>query len=608
MSEAISIIETEATNLKSYWGMRNAIILADRDRMNLVKTATPKGTFRWYDNEPKVFFDTSCSLVSAYPPRFRLPMTINFSPEEKQKMNKVERFLLGIYRTLDDRQMDIGESYWLRTLAWYLLQGWWSVFSRVEKVNGEVKFLADIFDPLTVYPQWDANGLIRCIRMYEVDKITAIAMASDIISRSRSKLLFTEPTGDADVSIVNYWRNDRGKIYNAILISGQVVKNITFQKNFDRIPIHIGSVGQPDRVTPMWSERRGENIIAPNRDMYDYTNQLMSLRAEITAATAYPNLLSKSRTGQPVVKAEDVKGHGGVIPMKEGETLELLRHAATPEDVDVLLSFVGQQKQKGSIPNVVYGGVPFELSGFAISQLMAAIRYNLGPYLTSMQYVLSRIMTDLLYQYKKGNFGEITLSTTNPSDIKRGMFYMEEFTKEDVPEVIFVEATIPITSQFDKTQKILNAKQALSPPQLLSRETLWEDELDVQDSEQEYTRIIQDQINDMPVVKTIAMIEQLREKENLLRSQGKIPQANALAQYILMLEASVGMTPETPTAAPSVPPELSPPEARESPDQKRAALGKAPPSPTRTPKTAQEKAESRGRRGILVSPTGQALM
>jgi hypothetical protein len=383
------------------------------------------------------------------------------------------------------------------------------------------------------------------------------------------------------------------------MVGGQLIKPLTYESRFNRIPIFVGAVGVPDQTADDWPTRYGESIIAANRDMYEYENMLVSLRATITAETAYPNIISKTQTGAPALKAEQLKGYGEVIPIKLNETIDLLRHATTPSDVDPLLGWVNRQKQKGSFSDIVWGNLTYETSGFGISQLMAALRYKIVTYLFRMQLTIGDISSEFLEQYKNGDgqgkFPKISLSTTNPNQLKKGLFFVEEFKPSDVPDSRFVEVTIPITSAMDKTQQMLFARQAVTPPQLLSRETLWDETLDVQDSEQEYTRIIQDQMLELPIVKQIAMIEQLRERVVVYENEGKTVEAAALRKYISMLEMELGVT-KAPTPSPGVPPQVSPPEmgatGQPSPDVTRAALNVPPPGLSRRPQTEQERAAS----------------
>ena len=583
----------ETTDLERFWTARDDRMRRDRVIINLIRSENQKlDKTKWISNEPKVLYDTAVSLLSSYPPRFRLPLTVNYELEEKTKVNKAERFLLGIFRSLDDRNMGIGgrgTSYWRRELAYWICSGWWSVFTRVENRNGEVKFYADIFDPITIYPQWDSDGLTRCVRTYLTDKQTAISMATNWKLKGLDVEL-KEPLNN--VKVINYWFNDRGKIYNAILFDEQVVKPLTEEKLFDHIPIAVGAVGVPERDTPQWKERWGENIIASNRDMFEYENLMVSLMSTIVAETAYPNIVTTTPTGAPAVKAEDMKGYSDVVPLKLGEKIELLKHAATPTEVNTLLSWVNKQRQKGGFADVVYGGVMFETSGFALSQLMATLKYKLAPYWVSMEKLIAAIGSELLYQYKKGKFPKITLTTTDPQAMKKGLFFVEDFGPKDVPDHLYIDVTIPMTSAVEKTQQILYARQALQPPQLLSRETIWDEYLDVQDSDQEYARIIQDEVTELPIVKQIGVIESLKDKARDYRAVGNVAAADTLDKYIKMMENSL-LQPAAPTKPEGIRPETMPPEMMQSPDMMRSAMGVAPPGLARRRQTPEERAETK---------------
>jgi len=600
MDETTSMIEKATTDLEGYWKSRDAQIIKDREIINLVKPPQTSDKLKWMDNEPKAFFDTSRALISLYPPRFRLPLTINYNPEEKQKMNKAERLNIGIFRLLNRKVTDRGGVNWLWDLAYYVLLGWYTIFNVATESKDGVDFCADIWDPLTVYPKWDSLGLVQCVRTFDVDKITAIAMATEFAAKGLD-FDFKEPGNDRS-KIINYWqrRMIKGKpvIENAILIAGQPVKPLTVQRKLRRIPIQVGAIGSPDTITPNWEVRKGESIIAANRDMYEYSNSMISLMATILASQAFPEIIEKTISGREAYKAEDYKGYGGKKTLKLNESIELLKTATTPQEANILMSWVGQQRQKASVPNSVYGALPFEVSGFALSQLLAAIKYKLGPYLNAMQSILSNVMTDLLYQYKAGKYSEITLSTLNPYDLKRGMTYIEEFTTEDVPEHLYVDVTIPITSQFDKTQAILNARQALGQPQIFSRETLWETELDIQDTEQEYERIRQDQVMEDPFIRQIEILEKMWERVEMYREKGNNLMAEALKRYIMGLETQIGIRQGVlvKPGEEGIPPQLRPPEMgmSPSPDQTRAMTGTPPPGLTRRPQTPEERARSQG--------------
>ena len=577
-------IAEETQALETYWADRNKQMEIDRSLIHLVKPIPVAGKIQWKTNEPKVFYDTATALLSSQPPRFRMPLTINPEPEEKEKMNKSERFVLGIFRELDARQMVRGQSYWQRELAYWILSGWYSIFKLVHRNNGEVEFIADIWDPMTVYPEWTADRLTKCVRTYTVDKRTAMTMAMDFHERGL-KFQMEEPKDTTLVKVINYWLDDRDKIYNAIMMGSTVIKNLTKEK-FDRIPISVGAVGVPDRISPGWQIRYGENIIAPSRDMFEYEEFMLSLLATVMAETTYPNIISKTQQGRPITQG-GMKGYGEEIALKLNESVDVLKHATTPQELNILLGWVTKQRQKATFSEAVYGGMPgFEISGFALSQFLASIKYRVNPYLITMQHCIADVASDLMRQYKNGKFPSITLSTTNPKSMQKGLFFVESFSRKDVPESRYIEVIIPITSQIDKTQQIIYARQALAEPQVLSMETIWDEILDVQDSEQEYARIINDRMLRDPFVMDVAIVEEMKKREQFLKNQGKVDAAAALAKYIAQKELQLGMRTggPSPKSPEGVSPEMMPPEMGKSPDLVRAALGVPPSRPTSLPR------------------------
>jgi len=524
-------------------------------------------------------------------------------------MNKTERFIIGIYRALNEHVYSMGGLSWQYDLAYWVLLGWVSCFGIVEKTAEGVQFRADLWDTKNVYPEWDDSGMKRCVRAYEVDEAVAKELAHKWQSKGL-KFQYQKPKDGFKSEVVNYWLRtmdgDTPKIWNGILLNGVLAKPITLQKNLRRIPIHVGAIGSPDRTSPGWEERQGESVLYANRDMIDYRNKMISLYAEIVAETAYPNVVTKTRTGQPPFREGELKGHGSEINLKLEDQIELLKHAATPQEAAVLLTWLGQRLSEGFFPPPVYGMSQYDQSGFAISQLLAAVQNRIGANVKLMEMSISYIIMDLLYQYKAGKFPKVTLSTTDPHSLKRGMFYLEDFSHDDIPDRTYVETKIPLATQFDKTQQILNAKQALTPPQIYSLETIWEMDDQIQDFDVEWERIVQDRVRQDPFVISMDIVSGLWERYEALKANPNTQQAaEALKKYILIKEMQIGMRqgiPVSPNGGQSISPNQMPPEMTMSPnpDQARAMQGQPPPSGD---KTAQNKPQ-----GMLYSPSGEVLL
>ncbi len=398
-------------------------------------------------------------------------------------------------------------------------------------------------------------------------------------------------------TVINFWRNDRGEIFNEIRVGDVVVQSKVLKQFKDKdIPVKIGAVGVQEKSSRDWQMRWGESFIAANRQMYDHENTIWSLLAEIMRTQSFPNLLNITRSGSASVRTEDVRGHGQVIPLKQGDTLDLLRNAAAPSEVFQLLDMIRVQKQKGSLPDIVFGSVPVELSGFAIAQLMAAIRFKVAPYLEVKDATMGDITTSLLEQYRDGDgtkaFPPVTLMTVDPKALRKGEFYVEDFKPSDVPDTTFVEVDTPITSALDKTQQIIFARQALEQPQLLSRETLWDGILEVQDAEQEKVRIAEDMLESNPLMQQLAILEAMQRKAEKLREAGMPTKAAIVEREIQQIELNLGLRQgilQQPGGGAGVPPNVLPPEMAGAPD-----LGIVPPGPVNR--------QPQGQEGRIVTP------
>lgn len=613
-------ISKETMNLKSKWSNRDQKMMEHRnlvERIYQPEADTKK--IVWHTNEPANLFETARALASSYFPKFRLPMTINPEEPEKQKMNKAERLATGIFRTLDLQVAECGGTSWLYDLAYWVFLGHWAIFNWVENTADGAAFHGDIWDPLQVYPEWDSKGLVKCVRTYEMEPGEAREKAYQFQKKGLD-FAYIEPEQGKKPTIIDYWErrqqgNGKPRIFNAIVFNGALAKELTLQRNLRRIPVQIGSIGSADRTTGNWQTRIGRPITALNEDEWKHQDQITNLMATILAETAYPNIIEKTRTGQEAHSAEEFGGYGTKLTYRIEDQIELLRHASTPAEVNLLMADIRKRIQEAGLPTTVYGNQPFEISGFALSQFNATMKYKIGPYINAMQGILSRMMTDFMYQYKVSRFDKITLSTGNLADIRRGLSYIEEFSPDDVPEHLYIEVIIPITSQMDKTQMILNAKQALQPPQVYSRETIWEMDDTVDDFDIEKERINQDMIEQDPFIQNLNVLLAMRNRADELRlknDESSLKMAKALDKYIMLKEqtliSSVNPKPQN-GGTQGVPPGQMPPEATgNSPDMLAAMTGQGPSGQERRPQTREERSASKTKGGVIYSASGERVM
>lgn len=518
------ISSEKARKLKGLWAARDSQMTQDRDILRFISRGKTKEGFEQVIlNEGKVLYDTCVGLLSSNFPKIALPVHYNANEEEKRKMSKVERFLQGITRQLDRQHIDEGGGQWLRELAYWVISGWVTLFVYID---AEGNFRADFYDPITIYPRWAKKGLVEVARIAQIPTSEAIALAK--------AWNLPLPTGidksSSDIELINYWERKADGVYNTILFAGKAVKPETLE-DFEEIPIIIGLAnGSPEKDDPsQYRQNLGQSVLASNRLMYKQLDRWVSMLMQIAADTAYPPIQTATASGEAIFGKDDL-GSGVVIPTKIGEEIKPFQYAGAPIEVNTLLSIISGATQRGGLPHVIYGGLPFELSGFAISQLLAAVQYKVSPYMLTMQQILGKIFNVFIEEFRrKGK--EVTLSVSD----KHGQFFVEEFAKAEIPKVQFIEVTIPQGTPQDKMQKILTARQALTPPALLSKHSLWEDYLDVEDPQLEDERILQDQVNDLPAVKLLRVVDDLRKRAAEANTAGNAEEARTLMGYAQLI-------------------------------------------------------------------------
>ena len=294
---------------------------------------------------------------------------------------------------------------------------------------------------------------------------------------------------------------------------------------------------------------------------------------QLTRESAFPMIEDFTAEGQPVLRKEDIKP-GAILPRKVGEPVEVVKTSIIPPELTQILSTVSSAMQRGGLPFVIYGGLPFELSGFALSQLLAATRHKLAPYVNGYSSLLSAICVEYLRQFKKHG-KSIKLITENTERRGKGETFIEEFKPSDIPTTKYVEISIPLSIPTDKAQNMMLARQAITPPQLASRLTIWDEYLDIQDAKEEMSRIIDDSLSQLPVMQTIMLLERLKEKADYYRALGNEPAAVSIEKYIVLVETQSQQSAPKPSV-PGIKPSILPAEAQGMPTEAASMMGQPP--------------------------------
>lgn len=517
-------------DLESLWSARNAELQDDRSVLRLQYTQggmTKDGFEEVVLNEPKVLFDTAVGMLSSKPPLFVIPMKSNPEEEEKIRIGKAERFLSGVLHELDTKHFREGRGQWLRELAYWTCSGWVCCFPWIDT---DGSFHADFYDPLTIYPLWVSGKLLQVMRKTEILAAEVKALAYQWGINLPPSIETAE--ANTPLELVNMWEHREDGVYNYLEVAGTLIKPET-RERYDRIPILIGLVnGSPERDQSDWRKYVGQSVIAANKTMYEEQNRWVSMMMQIAAQAAFPTLTTETPSGEAILDKKDL-GHSNVIPIRSGEKITPLDHVKSTPEISIINSILGGGIQRGGLPHVIYGGLPFELSGFALSQMISAVQYKLNPYITAMQQILSQMAISFLEQYSKWG-KDIELSI---KDKERNKFFLESFSKNDLPQIQHVDVVIDTGGHQDKIQQIVMAKAAMQEPALLSRETIWNMIVPdiVEDPSAEMKRIVDDETSQLPPVKMIKMVEKLRQQAEVLKQNKQTKEAAIVMGYAQLL-------------------------------------------------------------------------
>lgn len=478
-------------------------------------------------NEPKVLYDTAVGMLSTKRPLFVIPMKANIPAEEKVKIGRAERFLSGILNELDAEHFREGRGQWIRELAYWICSGWACVYPWID---AEGVFHAEFYDPLTIYPFWTSGKLQQVMRKTTIMAAEVKAMALQWGVNLPPAIESME--SNSETELVNMWEHREDGVYNWIEAGGVELKPET-KERYDKIPILIGLVnGSPERDQSDWRKYVGQSILAANSTMYKQQNRWVSMMMQIAASAAFPSVITETPSGEAILEKGDL-GHSTVIPLRTGEDVHAFEHAKSTPEISVINSIISGGIQRGGLPHVIYGGLPFELSGFALSQMVSAVQYKLSPYLTAMQQMLSQISISFVDQFKKwGKPIELSIK-----DKQKNIFFLESFDKTDLPLIQHVDVVIDTGGSQEKIQQIIMAKSALQEPALLSRETIWHMLLPdvVEDPTAEEERIFDDQTKQLPPVRMLMMVDKLRQQAEALKVKGLSKEASILMGYAQLL-------------------------------------------------------------------------
>lgn len=592
---------------------RNKRIKEYLDLYNLVdpQASQPKN---WFEhgviNYPQVACNLAMHMTSDGALRVRLAIS-NENLEERDKLSKAERALVGIIKATDEMERNSGGVVTRRrgnAMDLIIKGSFYNLVCVAANDDSAPLFTATRWEPESCYPEYGNRGMRRFVHEYLCpvndyeEKVVELGL-------TRIDL----PAKTTHVKVTDFYEkrreNKKDVIYHAMLANDQVVMDMDYAGGgddvFHEIPVKGGAVStykpyytdvtvdtnQQSQVSE-YDRSFLEAMEKPINDMNRiYSYLLESARRQIKGFVVITTARNVKAIDADKLLEEDFT----VEKIMPGEKIESIKFVEGFPEMSSLLAIPSGDMQRAAFTHTLWGGVAGQdLSGYAISQLIMGTLANLGPYHNFLNSIDSDICRLWLYDYKRGDFKPIRFATQRKEKGQLTGFIHEEFKREDVPEYLFVEVSKPLALPSNLIQKLSAMSMALPGQQLLDLTTALDEIGEFEDPELIRSRIVEDTAQRMLMPLEVQL--KMLQKADQLEAQGD---ENSRKLAIIIRQQAQAMLTQGQNQGTPTRQRLPRPEAgglqSQSPseDEMMSMMGSAPTRPTR-PRGVRERMANMG--------------
>jgi len=472
-------------------------------RLKEFKLSTTGDYDNFTTNEPKTLVTKIVEILAYAEKQIKFPLDKK-NKEERGDVSNAERLAYGGLNLADSRLNDIVQPTIQEQLALHaVLRGW--TITRVYIHNTDEGTVLDIavWDPYNVAWQLGDNKMLWvCNRRY--------------ITKDQAQMEYGKEITGKKTLLYDWWDSER----NIIFINKEKVKEN--KHDVKHPPVRVAFAGATPLLASSDSDEAikytGESVYAANRGHFPQKSKLFTYYFTNLGYSAKGMLVEKVKGGKKSRIQKSPWHKGAILTYDTDEGVAPMITPTMPKDSVEALRMLDREMITGGISPVLYGLPEFGESGYQTQLLTHAAASTIKSRQKLIEGDLKWIVREMLSQYSQGGFDKLHLIGRNGSN----EFFDTELTPEDVRGDWFPEVKlIPVLPE-DSTAKVTRA-QMLRQNRLLSRQTIMDRELGVQDTDAEKDRINREDAEEMPFIKYLNMAEALAQ-------DGDIDAANALMQ------------------------------------------------------------------------------
>lgn len=599
--------------------------------LDAIQQMKPLGYRRFISNEPRTAVDAAINILTRNDAFWRIERSgmHNESLEEIEHISKIERTLQGIIDDADELFTARGQPpFWKQVAQQAVLRGWIWGKAHVTKYALDVRsapLLTVIYDSRLVFPHFDQWGLDYVIIEHPTTLGELMVLHPELYG-DRKEYLDADPNTPAIK--LEYWSNTRpgrpGVTGVMAIVSPVMPPGAESQIPFYTEPLPAESargarwvippyvhgyrpeqlpvVGVPANglslyakpAVPLpvferlqeqadlfsinrtawqgpstWVAESGRSLLAAVEDQIPQYNELVATIFQHFSLSAFGTWVFKTPTGE---LPEFEPGLEAKIALRPEEAIQRIEPQPINADAFRLLQILSEERQKGTLSNILQAVVPFQGSSVLFQQTANAALNALEPYHDAMERFGTALGTSVIEQLKVADVDKFAVIAKEG----RSFFRIEFDPKHDLysdrkyrPVPVFKPA-LPD----DMALRMQTARLALDPRMpILSKATVLSDIIGIEDVSGELDRMWEDMANMDPVIATemiartlekfgaVETAQIIRQSQQMLIQQKQLAQAQLTAQAGA-LGAPAGMGPESGVSTATVPPQVN--EATES--------------------------------------------
>lgn len=384
-----------------------------------------------------------------------------------------------------------------------------------KKVYLETPILVQVIDPLNIHLIPGGEGrwtkIIRQEKMtvFDIETLYGVPLddfkGADDQQKMLEKVEFTDfweyvqtkGTTWPDTRWKSWYADRPLGLQNCVMAGDQIIRPLRLMPGYDDLPYTLGFFKPVSREN---AKDWGHSLIPPMISSVAMLEKAVNRRQRaIDIYSALP-IVSKTRDGRQVQVDPGIGSH---VSLTLEEDIGFPQWPGSPPDVDKQMGFMQSRSEQSSFPEIMYGSSTGRMAGYAISMLTDQARIRLTQPAVHLELMLTRWARRVL---------RLTKNFAGDAQVRvYGRMRGRDFNEQVDGSTIDGYQVKAIVKPVFPNEQAKNVAMATQTAGILTRRTIMERYLGIEQPEDEDRRRMQEMVRNHPLVQQYALISAFKE-------------------------------------------------------------------------------------------------